>query len=99
MTTKMVEVISTLRALDVGPTILKMVRADLKKAKAPEIDADVQERLREECSDNGRALLVLGKDGKSYSVFSPEGHAALRASARKHQPWKHSHQKKTTAKH
>ena len=81
------EMIGQLRGLGVNAAVLKLGRADLKKVQAPPLDEAVQERLREEIGTHQRAVLVLSRDGKGYSVFSPEGHAALRASARRNKPW------------
>jgi len=94
MTTQMIEITQTLRSLGVPPSVLKTVRESVSHAQAPDIDATVIGRLREEVSAHKRAILVLGKNG-GYSVFSPEGHAALRASARKNQPWKMASKKRS----
>jgi hypothetical protein len=95
MTQKLADITSTLRSMNVDPTVIKMVQAEVKKAEAPEIDITVQARLREVASEHGRALLVLGRNG-GYSVFTPEGHASLRANARKNKPWESSKHKRSS---
>lgn len=86
MTTEMVGLTEKLRELGVDPSILKMVKKDLRKVHAPMLGEAVIDRLREEVSLHRKALLVMGRNGH-YSVFSPEGHAALRASAKRNKPW------------
>lgn len=100
MNTEIAVITGKLRSMGVDPTVLKMVREGVKKAQSPQLDQSVIERLRETVANSHRAILVLSAGGK-YSVFSPEGHASLRASAKKHQPWVASkkHRAKKTSKH
>lgn len=92
------EMLGQLRTLGVNASVLKMVRADLRKTQAPPLDEAVINRLLEEVGNKRKALLVLGRKGH-YSVFSPEGHEALCASTRKNKPWASARGKKKTVKH
>lgn len=75
-----------LRAMGVEPSVLASLMSSIKSAVAPKLDDAVVTRLREVAATHHRAMLVLGRNG-TYSVFTPEGHAALQATARKHKPW------------
>ena len=91
------EMIGQLREAGVNPTVLKAVRADLRKTQAPPLTEAVISRLLDEVGEKHKAWLVLGRKGH-YSVFSPEGHEALCASTRKNKPWA-ARAKKTKVKH
>ena len=99
MTIEMTGIIRQLRTMRVAPSVLKLIRVEAEKVQVPAISAQVQGRLQEVSLEHGRALLVLNRDGEGYSVFSPDGHAALCASAKKHKPWEHSHLRKANRKH
>lgn len=86
MTAELLGITQKLRSMGVEPSVLRMVRAGVRNAQAPKLDDVVIDRLREEISQNHRAILVLGRNG-GYSVFSPEGHAALCANAKRNKPW------------
>lgn len=79
-------VTAELRRMGVSPEVIMTVREGAKHAMAPVIKGDVLERLRVTASEHHRAMLVLGSNGQ-YRVFSPDGHKALIASARKNKPW------------
>jgi hypothetical protein len=86
MNTEIAGITKKLRSLGVEPSVLKLVRDGVKNSSAPRIAGEVIDRLRDVIMESRRAILVLGRNG-DYSVFSPAGHAALCASAKKHKPW------------
>lgn len=77
-----------LRDLGVSPSVLRMVKESVTSRDVPSINKTVTERIKKQIAEthNKQALVVLARNGK-YRVFSTEGHAALRASAKKHKPW------------
>jgi hypothetical protein len=86
--TKIAAVAQELRELGVPASVIKTVRESAKNdPTAPPIGKDVQNRLRAQIGETKGAYITLSSTG-GYRVFSPEGHASLRASAKKHQPWK-----------
>ena len=85
--TELQGITQALRQLGVDADIVKMVRARTRMGHAPKITTGIMERLRYVAGINGKAVLVLSKKGR-YSVFTPEGIAALSANAKKNQPWK-----------
>lgn len=86
MNTQMMGITKKLRSLGVDPDVLRMIRASVRKARAPQLTDAVIGRLRDEVSTHRRAILVLGRKG-GYSVFSADGHAALCASTKRNKPW------------
>lgn len=77
--------VSRLREMGVSPLILENLLNNVRETLAPKLGEDVIARLRAVTATHHRAMLVLGRNG--YSVFTPEGHAKLQATARKHKPW------------
>ena len=86
MSPKLEAVTHELRSLGVSPAIVKMVQQDLASTDAPPITKGISSRLRDVCSKEQKAVLVLCTNGK-YKVFSQDGHDVLRNSAKKHKPW------------
>lgn len=72
--------------MGVEQSVLVTLMNSIKSATAPKLGEEVIARLRDVAATHHRAMLVLGRNG-TYSVFTPEGHAALQATARKHKPW------------
>lgn len=98
MTTEMIGITGKLKSLGIPASVIKMVRDGVKE-KAPKIGNAVLDRIRETISESHRAILILGRNG-SYSVFSPAGHAALCASAKRNKPWESATRQRTkTHKH
>lgn len=77
---------SKLKSMGVSEYIINLVREGVKHPAAPDLSREVVARLKETVTENGKAIVVLTREG-AYRVFTVEGHKALQASARKNKPW------------
>ena len=80
------DIADQLRDIGIDKRIIRLVRKDARKVKAPDIHAEIINRMKQVVYSSGKAVLVLSKRGR-YSVYTMDGIESLSRSAKEHKPW------------